>query len=155
MCKTFSIYRTDLTNGDTVLVRGDGLGRYDKNESSERYDGVIAIGDTLYYSMRTPKYGIFRYNESGNDEIIVDTKEDSHLKLSGARNDDCFYYIVYDKIESDGHSYSSTIYEYSENGSRELMHIDNHISSFTVTDSYIFYQLSQESPVEAYLRTDQ
>ena len=147
--KTFSIYRID-SNGRTDTVRGDALGKYDKSEMAERYDGLVSVGDTLYYSMRSPRYRIYRYSEHGNDEIIADTDGDSTLELGKAGKNNNFYYAVHNQKQDGG--YSSVIFEYSEeSGSRELMRCDQNIYKFTVTGSYIFYKVNaKDSSIKVY-----
>lgn len=72
--KTFSIYEKDLLTGDIKLILGDGQGKRgtdNADNTSECFDRVFEVNDSLYYTTRYP-HRIYKHIPDQKDALIAD-----------------------------------------------------------------------------------
>lgn len=142
--RTFSIYRMNIDTEQAELVRGDGLtagvGVYNK----WFYDNVVCYHGEIYYTIRRTG-DIYRYQEEGNDEMILDL---SALEV-GLEFIRCTYYpnLCFFTI-ADGQEH---VYEYDEEGNFNLLvSFDKEIFDWQrilVTESAVFWRESESGIV--------
>lgn len=147
--RTFSIYRMNIETGQTELVRGDGLtagvGVYNK----WLYDEVVCYHGEIYYTIRRTG-DIYRYQEEGNDEMILDL---SALEV-GLEFIQCPYYpnLCFFTI-ANGREH---VYEYDEEGNFNLLvSFDKEIFDWQrilVTESAVFWRESESGIVHCEMK---
>lgn len=151
--KSFSIYKKSLNSSPDeppILVRGNGKSlRYEESvEDNTMFDGVIEMNNQLYYTKRVPA-GVFKYNESGDDELIDaisdQTKED-FLFLVTSKDDTNLYYI----------GPENRLYKYDSITQQitlvcELPLPDNEfVISFQIIDGIVFYTVQSDNTIRYY-----
>lgn len=129
--RTFSVYEMDINTKEVNLLLGDG--EYSLTGLNKLYyDGVRAVGENLYYTMRHEHKGTYLYNPDGEDTFLIPADDYS---LEPFYTADYFYYSVWEENQD-------KLYEYSlkEKTSRLIATNDQFFRDLLITDSYIIFR---------------
>lgn len=95
---TLSVWQIDTDIGESVLCRGDGIGRREKTkDDTQIYEYVFDIDGDLFASKRVPS-AVWKLNGNGEDVLVFSPEDDDRiLDLLVLPGDGCVY-IMYETI---------------------------------------------------------
>lgn len=143
--RSFSVYRMDIDSRTTELLIGDGL--YGSDENKQIYiNALVRVTGDIYYF------------DSGQREIYMFTAEENNQFAFKVPEEKSFSMIAH----AEGHNLQYTIsgdsfteiYEHTSLGENLLAKIDSvrYKGGITITDSAIFYMISEDLPVQCIIR---
>jgi len=106
--KSFSIYQKDLVNGDTKLIRGDGIYYRDKTDySAPIIDNIFLVDNQIIYTTRSSA-AVYTLEDDESDVLVS-----SFVELDNRDHDYIFAYGSLHKLYY-SYAWSSefTLYEY-------------------------------------------
>lgn len=147
--RTFSVYKKDMTTGETVMLRGDDKAWDD--DTKTRYDTPVSLHGQLFYTIREIN-NIFLYNENGEDGTLLDAENEytSVRILEDPDYENLCYYV------DDGKQI--LLYERDAQGNTTLLlTLDAEAnpcfySSVLVTASAVFWQSTQGGTLNCLIR---
>ncbi|MDR0459596.1 MAG: DUF5050 domain-containing protein [Coriobacteriales bacterium] len=106
--KSFSIYKKDLVNDDTKLIRGDGIYYRDKTDNNAPIiDNIFLVDNQIIYTTRSPA-AVYKLEDDKNDVLVS-----SFVELD---NRDYDYVFAYSSLHKLYYSYTWSsefiLYEY-------------------------------------------